>query len=208
MRNVVPFILLAMALVSAGMAEDYHGFRIEESAITKASNLAAIRRATQDQIDIVRSVGLPPDVLEFFQTVRFELIPAGTTRVRTPGLYSRRDRTVKVAAGIVVVGHKPVLLHELLHAFHDQRVKDGFDNRDIARFYAQAQKLGAYARSSHMMENAREYFACSATTYLFGVTAQEPFKRDRIRSAQPEFYAFLEAMFGPAAGRYAGSLTH
>ena len=56
------------------------------------------------------------------------------------------------------------------------------------------------------MRTPGEFFACAATTYLFGVTAQEPFQRSKIEEAQPELFAHLKSMFGPDAGSYAGSL--
>ncbi|HZP60838.1 MAG TPA: hypothetical protein VFB27_10990, partial [Opitutaceae bacterium] len=131
----------------------------------------------------------------------------GTFSMPTPGLYDARTKSVRVAAGIVRVGHKPVLLHELLHAFHDQRLDGGFGNRTILGYFEEARTITAFAANSHMMENNREFFACSATTYLFGVTAQEPFERDKIKENQPEFFAYLKNLFGPNAGNYLGSLT-
>jgi hypothetical protein len=186
----------------------YRGFTIEVSAVEKQANLAAILAATQEQIDIVEAVGLPPDVLQFVQGVKFELVPAGTFKSPTPGLYKgRQDRSVQVSAAIVNVGHKPVLLHELMHAYHDQHVERGFKNPEILELYKQAQAIPAYTARSHMMSNEKEYFACTATTYLFGVTAQEPFNREKIRQNQPACFDYLKELFGPAAGSYAGSLT-
>ena len=77
----------------------------------------------------------------------------------------------------------------------------------MAAFYAEAKKHDFYAAKSHIMQNDREFFACAATTYLFGVTAQEPFQRDKVKAAQPELVAYLAKLFGPDAGSYAGSLS-
>ena len=144
-------------------------------------------------------------MLTFFQSVPFELVPAGT--IRSPGHYAGRLRGVQVASSIMAEGHKPILLHELLHAYHDQRIKEGFRNPDIIKYFDRAKTIAAYAPRSHMMQNAGEFFACAATTYLFGVTAQEPFQRRKVKDSQPELFAYLQALFGPTAGRYAGSLT-
>lgn len=199
---------LALALTGlARAAEVYRGFTIDDSAVRQLANHEALLAATKEQIDIVHAVGLPADLLAFMQGVKFELVPAGTFKSPTPGRYTGRGaQSVQVSAAIVTTGHKPILLHELLHAFHDQRIERGFKNPVILDFYQQAKALSAYARKSHMMANDKEFFACAATAYLFGVTAQEPFQRNKVREAQPEFHRYLQKLFGPEAGSHAGSL--
>ena len=114
---------------------------------------------------------------------------------------------MQVASIVVVTGHKPILLHELLHALHDQRITSGFSNPTIARLYREAKGIPAFAAKSHMMQNALEFFACAGTSYLFGVTAQEPFSREKVEVNQPDLYLFLKQLFGPTAGSYVGSLV-
>jgi hypothetical protein len=194
--------------VPAPAAQNYRGFTIDDSGVRSLPNLEAVLAATKEQIDIVHAVGLPPDILTFVESVKFELVPAGTFRSPTPGLYTGRGGgSVKVSAAIVRTGHKPVLLHELMHAYHDQRMEQGFRNPAILGFFKRAETLPAYAAQSHMMSNEKEFFACAATTYLFGVTAQEPFRREKVRETQPDFYDYLIRLFGPGAGTYLGSLT-
>jgi hypothetical protein len=183
----------------------YRGFTIIDSQVQNMEKHEELLAATKEQIDIVYEVGLSAEVLTFFQSVPFELVPAGT--IRSPGHYAGRLRGVQVASSITAERHKPVLLHELLHAYHDQRIKEGFGNPDIIKYFGHARLMSAYAPRSHMMANEREFFACAATTYLFGVTAQEPFQRAKVKNSQPEFFAYLQALFGPTAGRYTGSLT-
>jgi hypothetical protein len=209
MSRVLLFALAGLATVAAtSAAQVYRGFTIDDSRVRDQANLAAILTATREQIDIVHAVGLPTDILTFLESVKFELVPAGTFKSPTPGRYmGKGDRSVQVSAAIVATGHKPVLLHELMHAFHDQRIERGYGNQVILGFYKSAQAIPAYAARSHMMANEKEYFACAATTYLFGVTAQEPFRRDKVRDQQPGFHDFLKKTFGPDAGNYAGSLT-
>ncbi len=203
------FLAIGLSLiVTAQAAQTYRGFTIDVSAVEKQADLEALLATTHEQIDIVHAVGLPAEVLSFVQSVKFELVPAGTFKSPTPGLYKgRQDQSVQVSAAIVRVGHKPVLLHELMHAYHDQRIAHGFRNAEILALYKQARAIPAYATQSHMMSNEKEYFACTATAYLFGVTAQEPFNRGKIRENQPADYEYLQKLFGPDAGNYAGSLT-
>lgn len=208
MGRVFPLVGLMVAMVGlATGSQVYRGFTIDDSAVRTIANHEALLGATQEQIDIVQAVGLPVDVLQFMHQVKFELVPAGTFRSPTPGRYTGRGgQSVQVSAAIVTTGHKPVLLHELMHAYHDQRLPQGFRNTKILGFYQQAKGLPAFAAKSHMMQNDKEFFACAATTFLLGVTAQEPFERNKVRDAQPDFHRFLQELFGPAAGRYAGSL--
>ena len=209
LRGAAWWVLLVLpAGLLGGETPQYRGFTIDDSRVRNMPNLEAVRTATKEQIDMVCAVGVPAEILAFFQSVPFEIVPQGVLPSSTPGLYSPRDRSVRVTAGIVTTGHKPVLLHELLHAYHDQRLPGGFENPDIARFYERAKAIPAYAQKSHMMQNDREFFACSATTYLFGVTAQEPFKREKLRDSQPDLLDYLKKLFGPNAGEYQGSLTH
>jgi hypothetical protein len=202
--------LVALALPTALMGEEaprYRGFMIDDSRVRSMANLGSIVSATKAQIDIVLAVGVPAEMLKFFQGVPFEVVPPGVIAPGNPGLYSAKTKTVRVTSVVVTAGHKPILLHELLHAYHDQMIPDGFANADIALFYERAKTIPAYAARSHMMQNDREYFACAGTAYLFGVTAQEPFNREKIRINQPVFYSYLKVLFGPTAGEYHGALT-
>jgi len=199
--------LVSLSAIHAADSRQYRGFTIDVSRVRRLPNLDAICSATQEQIDIVCAVGVPAGMLEFFQGVRFEIVPPGVISPGNPGLYSWITKTVQVTAVVVIAGHKPILLHELLHAYHDQRIPDGFGNSEIARFYQRAKAIPAYPTKSHMMSNDREFFACAGTAYLFGVTAQEPFRREKVRDNQPDFYNYLKELFGPTAGEYQGSLA-
>jgi hypothetical protein len=191
----------------AATAAQYRGFTIDESEVRTLPEFEAMRTATREQIDIVCAVGLPEEVLTFFQHVAFQLIRAESKEKTSPGFYSPRTGKVEVSSRVATIGHKPVLLHELLHAYHDQRIKGGYANREILAFYARGQHLSGFAPKSHMLQNEKEYFACAATAYLFGVTAQEPFSREKLKETQPEFFEYLKTLFGPTTGNYRGSLT-
>ncbi len=205
----VCLIRLGLGLTgTAAATETYLGFTIDDSAVHQLANREALLTATREQIDIVHAVGLPADILTFAQSIKFELVPVGTFKSQTPGRYlGQNGQRVQVSAAIMTTGHKPILLHELMHAYHDQRVEGGFRNQAIIGYYKSAKPLSVYAAKSHMMENEREFFACAATAYLFGVTAQEPFRREKLQEKQPDYYVYLKKLFGPAAGCYGGSLT-
>jgi hypothetical protein len=200
------FLIAGFSSVFAANLAQYRGFTIDETDVRGLANLDAVRAAIREQVDITCAVGLPEDLLKFFQGVPFQIVRDNENK-RSPGLYAPRAKKVEVTSRIVAIGHKPVLLHELLHAYHDQRLKGGYGNREIFGFYAEGQRLDAFARNSHMLKNDKEYFACAATAYLFGVTAQEPFTRKKLQENHPKFFDYLKTLFGPEAGSYVGSLT-
>jgi hypothetical protein len=204
-------ILLLSTRLSCGAGEavdtgKYHDFTIDCSKIRDIENLEAVRQATKEQIDIVCAVGLPKEILEFFQTMPIHLVPSSAIPSGSPGFYNAAASNVNVSVSMASAGHKPILLHEYLHSYHHQRLEGGFRNQDILKYYNRGKSTGAYGTRSHMMDNGSEFFACSATTFLFGVTAQEPFKRDKVRDNQPEFFEHLKKIFGPGAGSYEGSI--
>ncbi len=192
-------------LRSASAETKYRGFTIIDSQVQSIEKHEKLWAAMKDQIDIVYEVGLSAEVLTFFQSVPVELVPAET--IKGPGRYAGKLRGVQLAASLTTAGHKPILLHELLHAYHAQRIDQGFKNPDILKYFERGKQVAAYSSKSHMLQNPQEFFACAATTYLFGVTAQEPFQRGKVKDNQPEFFAYLRALFGPTAGSYTGSLT-
>ena len=203
---IVPAIIgLLPCPVSADIP--YKGFTINESECATLPEMASMASRTEEQMDMATSVGESPELIRFFQGLPIALksmsIPGGT-----PGLYlGGPGGGVEIYPTIIVIGHKPVLLHEMLHAYHDRVLKDGFMNADIVRYYLTAKSLHFFDNQSHMMSNQREFFACAATTYLFGVTAQEPFTRERLKQCDPEFYSYLQALFGPTAGTFKGWLS-
>jgi hypothetical protein len=182
----------------------YRGFTIDESLVQNLTNLQIVLTATEKQIDIVCAVGVPARMLTFFQSQPIHLQPSNKGG---GGDYEFRTKKVNIDCSDIVIFHKPILLHEFLHALHNQRLPRGFENPRIKQFYEHAKSLNVYDAKSHMMSNDKEFFACSGTTYLFGVTAQEPFKREKIRENQPQYFEFLQKLFGTNAGTYKGSLT-
>ena len=86
-------------------------------------------------------------------------------------------------------------------------MEGGVGNPAIIALYNQASESNAFVAQSQMVSNNREYFACAGTTYLFGVTAQEPFHREKIEANQPDLIVFFKSLFGPTAGSYKGCVS-
>ena len=186
----------------------YRGFHIDFREIQNTNTLAATRAALREQIDGVFTVGVTANILGFFQKVPFKAIRETAGQAASPALYNETNQTIETTAAILTAGHQPVLLHELLKAYHQQRYEGGFTNAEIQTFYERAKTIKAYATNSVILADAKEYFAGCATTYLFGVSDQEPFQREKLLKHQPVFYARLELLFGSNAGQYLGTLEH
>ncbi len=198
-----------MAGISRGAGDGtfrYGGFQVDDAAVRALPNAAKFRPVLQAQIEMVLAVGLPAEVLETFRAIPIVVVPEGTFQSPQPGRYIGAKKTVEVSAIFLRYARRPVLLHELLHAYHHQLLPDGMKNAQVLGFFERAKGLNCYLAESHMMDNVSEFFACSATAYLYGVTGQEPFTRAKVGENQPVYERFLRELFGPAAGKYEGKL--
>jgi len=91
----------------------------------------------------------------------------------------------------------PVLLHELLHAYHQQRLPDGLKNPRIIAFFEAASLSGRFPPQAYMLTNATEFFAMCASVVLWGHAARLPFTRAHVRETLPIFYDWIVAQFTP-----------
>lgn len=171
-----------------------HGFHVDGHALA-ADQYEQVYDTLGTQLQIVESVGLPNAVLTFFRTVPIVVDP---TLKDQPGAYGRLngERVIRVQP-IALPGDKPIVLHELLHAYHDQVLT--LDNAEILGAYRLARASGMYPlqfKTAHFMDNEKEYFAVIGSIYLFGRIHQPPFTCDVPRTYQPEFLEFLAKQFG------------
>jgi hypothetical protein len=90
-------------------------------------------------------------------------------------------------------GSKPVLLHELLRAFHEQKL--GYKEQKILDAYEQARASQAWQANAPMLKSAQDFFAATATVYLFGTIDTEPFSQGRLHQAQPDYFKWLGEVF-------------
>jgi hypothetical protein len=184
---------------------DYKGFHVDYAQVKDHPSFDLIKAGMNRQIDMVVEVGLPDHVLALFRRIPVSVV-AG--KHNFDGQYRRTRNSIEVSEAFFLRGgRKPVLIHEFLHGYHARVLPKGKDNPRIRTFYHRAKELNACDANSHMMRSAGEYFASAGTAYLFGVTALEPFTREKVREKQPVFYRYLQGLFGPAAGNYEGSLN-
>lgn len=173
------------------------GFRIKLSQLSEAERTALLADYER-QIAIITSAGLPQPVLDLMRK-----IPIVVSKDRPQqGSIAAFTRKSQDGRGTVVVdarplpSQKPILLHEMIHAWDWNAYR--FNNTSIGEAFAAA-KAGQFYGSpnSHFLSNAHEYFAIAATIYLTGTIQQPPFDCRVLAARQPEFVAFLGRVFGP-----------
>jgi hypothetical protein len=88
---------------------------------------------------------------------------------------------------------RPILLHELLHAYHDRILPNGFGNHAIESWFKQASEQGIYPADQYLMSNEREFFAVTASVFLSG--KDRSLVRADIKKKQPDYYTYLKWLF-------------
>jgi hypothetical protein len=188
------FFVSPLAMADIG----YHGFSIDDRLLDSAQKerfAAQPAVSVIEQLNIVEAAGLPPDILNFFKQTKILVDP----QLRgNPGSYSVRDGAGAVRIQpIVFPANKPILLHELLHAYHFSVLS--LQNPAIVDAYGAASRNGVYPaqfQRAHFLENEKEFFAVTSTIYLFGRIQQPPFDCQTLSTTAPAYLAFLEKTFG------------
>lgn len=171
---------------------EVRGFRIDATYATN-QQLEAILPALVKQLEIVDSANLPERVAKFFRTVPIVLNPASNAEyAQVNGRW-----VVSLRIDSPLPENKPMVLHELLHAFHHQVL--GQPTPEIARAYAEALRKRFYPAEyaqAHFLDNEKEYFAVIGSLFLFGPIQQPPFNCAITMREQPGFVAYLNRVLG------------
>ncbi|ANM04737.1 hypothetical protein AMC78_CH02654 [Rhizobium phaseoli] len=186
---------IAMTIATAGAAAadplvfSYHGWQVDLTNAMGAEPDKEMIAAVKRQLDIVEQVDLKPDILKFMQTIRIWANPAAAGF--GPGHYSRKTGVdLRVES---LEPDMPIILHELLHAYNDRMLPGGFDNPDIRQFFDNGR--GLWPSDSYMMSNSHEFFAVTASVYLYGDIERPPHSRSELRKNQPRYYQWLATLF-------------
>jgi hypothetical protein len=92
---------------------------------------------------------------------------------------------------------EPVLLHELLHAYHARLLPDGYDNKGVRAFYAYAKSKDLLPKDTYALKNHMEFFAVTASIFLAGKSdLHEPSTRAKLKEKMPDYYKYLVGVFG------------
>lgn len=193
-----PFVFHIVCLIALFLARpaaadplifNYHGWQVDLTNARGAEAPQDMVRAIERQLDIVEHAGLKPQTLQFMRGIR---IWADPTRGRFgPGHYGRASGVDLRVKGLDP--DKPIILHEFLHAYHDQQLPNGFANQQVQQYFDRAQ--GLWPPDSYMMSNNREFFAVTASVYLFGDIERPPFSRAQLAMKQPLYYRWLAELF-------------
>ena len=198
MKKPLLFTALVLMLVSsAAWAQNsflqYRGFSVNASGVSKAARKNAILNSVKEQIEIVEQVGLSKEDLDFFRTVPIVILADSSG---TPGQYKKETKTVHLK-GRDLGSNKPILLHEFLHAYHNQRLPQGMKNKKVMDFYLRAGKeFSQFKGKQYFLENQGEFFAVTASIYLFGDISRPPYNRRNIKQKMPLYYKYLATLFG------------
>jgi len=169
---------------------EYHGWHVDLTGAKGAESAAKMVHAVKQQLDIIEHVDLKPDVVDFMRTIPIWANPHAATA--GPGHYGHlKGVDLRVRR---LDPHKPIILHEMLHAYHDRKLPEGFKNPDVMRFYERGKTVG-WPADSYMLTNNREFFAVTASVYLFGDIRRAPWSRNELRAKQPRYYQWLADLF-------------
>jgi hypothetical protein len=192
------FLLAASALLAAqapappaGVVLVHRGFTVDMSAAAAMPNRAAIEESLKKQIDIVADCGAKDAIMAFFRSQKISLRTSGGED--GGGRFSSAGIEIRAA---VLPPEKPIVLHELIHALHARYLPDANRNADVLRFYGNAQRGQLYPASEYVMKNVNEFFAVTASLYLWGYVARAPNDRETLRGRQPVYNAWLGELFG------------
>ena len=181
---------------AAGPFRSYHGFRIDLAGARGSTDGSGALAAIEHQIDIVDRSGVSPSMLAKFRAVPVRV----STSFAGDGSHYSGGSEVTLGA-LQPNDDRPVLLHEYMHVLEFRSFPGGFHNATVGRFFEQARAEGLYPRDAYMMSNAAEFFAVTASCYLNGTVAREPYTRAAIRERQPGYFDYLSRLFGPRGDR-------
>jgi len=170
------------------------GFSIEYGQVGM-EKLQRMQSTLERQIEIVEQSGVPGATLNFFRSIPVVMVKKLDTGFGHAGMKDGRQIVELMAEKLPQ--DRPILLHELLHAYHGLKLGPTPMIRDSYREAVQKGFYKQYAKA-HFLENPREFFAVIGSIFLYGKTIdQPPFDCKLPARYQPQFIAFLAEQFGP-----------
>ena len=115
-------------------------------------------------------------------TFQYKRTMRGIVMVRPGALESMKD--------------SPLVLHELLHAYHYNVFPESTKDNGVLFHYNEAKNLYSAEQpiENYAMSNEREFFAVTASVFLYG--KDRGFVRSKIKEKQADYYKFLVWLFG------------
>ena len=188
--DAAPRVVAAATPRSDDGSETYRGYRIEMGADFPNAELSQLRRAAEHQVDLVEATTLDAGTKAFLRRFPVVVQAGGSAGSH----YSGGDSvTIAVADPR---DDRPILLHEYMHVYHFRMLPGGNRNPDILTFYGRAKEGGVYPARSYVLMNPGEFFAMTASAFLHGRLAREPFTHNEMRRNQPAYDRYLARLFG------------
>lgn len=191
-RSLVAALGLALLVPGALHAQplNYRGYTVTFDAAVSEAEQRRLERSLRCQIDIVETVALPAPLLGRLRQVP---ITIEGTIARGPGQFRKGQGVFLMPQSLS--DKTPVLLHELLHAYHVEMMPEAQRQR-VTAFYQRAKTANLFPAQSYMLTNDREFFAMTASTLLNGRIQRDPYTRVRFKAAMPVYHAWLLEQFG------------
>jgi hypothetical protein len=167
----------------------YHGWHVDASHVPDLSQ-DSVMAPVQKQIDAIETRGIAQDIVEFMRTVPLHAEKA--SRDAAPAHSAGKEKGIDFQLD-ALDPKKPVLLHELLRAFHEQKLRSS--DTIINDAYQASRASGVWPADSAMMKSPQEFFAATATVYLAGAIDTPPVTPGRLHEAQPEYWKWLGEVF-------------
>jgi len=168
----------------------YHGWRVDASRALKGQQPQVTVRKIKAQIDLVEHVGLSAQVLAFMRTIPITGAPPTTV---DPGRYVPGKGVFIRAKGLD--DKRPILLRQLLYAYENLQLPGGFANPVAERLRVEAVAKHVWPKDATMLRSGADYFALTASAYLYGAITSEPYTRADLRRTQPDACAWLADVF-------------
>lgn len=182
--------LFGPARPEPGLNFSYRGWDVRAVDAARVQRADKTVRAIKAQIDIIEQLRLSPAVMAAF---RAQPIYADPSIGREVGRYSA-DRRILLRIKRLDA-KRPTLLHALLLAYQDQHLPGGFGNPDIARYRQSISGRHVWPNTAIMLQNNGEFFAETASAYLYGEITREPYTRADLIKTQPDYYQWLARLF-------------
>ena len=173
-----------------GLAFAYRSWTVQAGAAARIQPADKTVRAIKAQIDIIEQLHLSPAMMSF---LRAQTLYADPSLGREVGRYSADHRILLRVRRLDA--KRPALLNALLLAYQDQRLPGGFANPDITRFRGEIAARHVWPKTAIMLDNNGEFFAVTASAYLYGEITREPYTRADLRKTQPDYYQWLARLF-------------
>jgi hypothetical protein len=179
---------------------NYHGYNIKGQPGQAVPD--DVIEMVKEQLEICDRAPVPERVHAFFKAVPVTLV-ISTTKPAPTSVYggvSSQDPLGKITlqSGQLVGKPRPILLHEYLHGVNAKLISDGVKNAEIEEFYNRAKvRLANIGQdgNEYFLKNKGEFFAVTASIYLFGDIPRPPYSMKNIAEAMPVYTQYLKKLF-------------